>query len=107
LDDLLQSFKTDEDKYNWETSVEGSVKEYLGISINDTTFKNKEGKESKAYKLTQEGLITKILETTGMKDCNGKSTPTSNESPLGTDTNGSPPRFQDKWSYASVIGMMM
>ena len=33
MDDLLESFCTDGDEYNWEMRVEGSVKEFLGIDI--------------------------------------------------------------------------
>ena len=99
MDDLLESFRNDGDEYNWEMRVEGSVKEFLGIEVKS------HGKGG--YKLTQTGLIDKILATTGMSDCNGKPTPTNTDKPLGTDANGKPARYKDKWSYASVVGMLM
>jgi len=56
-------------------------------------------------KLTQPGLIQKILKATGMEHCNPRKTPTNTSRPLGTDKDGKPPR--ERWSYASVVGMMM
>eukprot|EP00957_Ditylum_brightwellii_P100886 7689005-Ditylum_brightwellii.AAC.1 len=58
----------------------GSVEEFLGIKVNslgDVT-----------YKLTQEGLIDKILKATGMKNCNQTVAPTSGPKPLGPDPHG-------------------
>ena len=54
--------------------------------------------------MTQEGLIQKILDATGMQDCNPNRTPTTKEA-LGTDEDGEP--MEDSWNYRSVIGMMM
>ena len=71
------------------------MSEFLGIDIK--TFDNG------GLQFCQTGLIRKVLEATGMKDCNGLPTPTKVEAPLGTDVNG----YEDKrdWpnSYASVI----
>ena len=36
----------------------------------------------------QTGFIHKVLEATGVDHCNGFTTPTKVEAPLGTDTNG-------------------
>ena len=102
LDDLLKTFVDDGDKYNWEMSIDGDVKEYLGIGINKRTKE-----EGGGYVLHQTGLINKILATTGMTDCNGKKTPTTSDAPLGTNPRVDPARYQNKWSYASVVGMMM
>ena len=102
LDDLLETFRTDGDQYNWEMSVDGDVKEYLGIDI-----KTRSQEDGGGFILHQQGLINKILTATGMTECNGKATPTSNENPLGTDANGPPAKLQHKWQYASVVGMMM
>ena len=52
----------------------------------------------------QHGLINKVLEATGMTECNHKKTPAS-RTPLGTDANGAP--FQESWKYSSIIGMLM
>ena len=42
-----------------------------------------------------------------MSDCNGKDTPTSGKAPLGNNPDGNPAKYQTKWSYASIMGMMM
>ena len=84
-------------------SVDGTVTEYLGIGIEKVrTDKGKLG-----YQLSQEGLIRNILSTIGMKDYNIKATPTSGESPLGTNPDSNPDMYQTKWSYTSIIVMMM
>ncbi len=56
------------------------------------------------FHMTQEGLIKKILATTGMQDANKADTPAT-QVPLGADGDGAP--FQEKWGYASVVGMLM
>ena len=99
IDDLLKSFEDDGVKHNWEMKIGGSVEEYLGITITRTS--------DGGYKLTQEGLIKKVLEATGMQDCNPEDTPTTSTGPLGKDINGKAPQRQHQWQYASVIGMMM
>ena len=83
LDDLIQSFEDDGDKFNWEMTIEeGDVSEHLGIKIHPL--------ENGGYKFTQPGLVKNILETTKMIDCNDKATPTNVVAPLGTDKNGKP-----------------
>ena len=52
-------------------------------------------------------IDTKVLEATGMKDCNGLPTPTKVEAPLRTDVNGSEANRDWPNSYAYVIGMML
>eukprot|EP00957_Ditylum_brightwellii_P106948 8159250-Ditylum_brightwellii.AAC.1 len=59
------------------------------------------------YKLTQESLIDKIHKATEMENCNLAVAPTSGPKPLGPDPHSKDVQLQDKWSYASVIGMMM
>ncbi|MGH7974287.1 MAG: reverse transcriptase domain-containing protein [bacterium] len=76
--------------------VEDDVSTYLGIKIKKLADDRLE--------MSQPYLIERILEATGMKDCNGKSTPAL-EFPIGTDKEGAD--RQDEWSYASVIGMLM
>ena len=59
------------------------------------------------FKFCQNGLIRKVLEATGMDNCNGLPTPTKVEAPLRTDVNGSEANRDWPKSYASVIGMML
>eukprot|EP00957_Ditylum_brightwellii_P168024 12790879-Ditylum_brightwellii.AAC.1 len=77
----------------------GSVVEFLGIKMNSLG--------DGAYKLTQEGLIDKILKATGMENYNPAVAPTLGPKSLGPDPHSKDGQLQDKWSYASVIGMMM
>eukprot|EP00957_Ditylum_brightwellii_P167565 12756344-Ditylum_brightwellii.AAC.1 len=77
IDDVLQSFKDDGDKYNWEMKEGISVEEFLGIKIDPTG--------DGGYKLTQTGLIKKILSATGMLDCSPVIAPTATTGPLGPD----------------------
>eukprot|EP00957_Ditylum_brightwellii_P109648 8363013-Ditylum_brightwellii.AAC.1 len=43
----------------------------------------------------------------GMENCNLAVAPTSGPTPLGPDPHGKGVQLQDKWSCASVVGMMM
>ena len=54
--------------------------------------------------LTQKGLIQKIIDTTGMQDCNPNWVPTSIAA-LGIDPDGLP--MNETWSYSSVVGMLL
>eukprot|EP00957_Ditylum_brightwellii_P109214 8331266-Ditylum_brightwellii.AAC.1 len=76
----------------------GSVEEFLGTKVNSLG--------NGAYKLTQEGLIDKILKATGMKNYNPAVAPTSAPKPLGPDPHDKGVQLQNKWNYASVVGMM-
>jgi hypothetical protein len=70
---------------------------FLGVSITPDPL-------TKMLKLTQAGLIKKVLEATQMSDCNTRGSP-SLISPLGTDATG--PQRKEPWNYASIIGMLM
>ena len=75
------------------------MSEFLGIDIKKL--------DNGGFKFCQTVLIRKVLEVTGMEDCNGLTTPTKVEEPLGTDTNASEAKRDWPNSYASVIGMML
>ena len=55
---MLQSFKDDGDKYNWEMTKGGTVEEFFGIQENPIF--------DGGFNLTQLGLIEKVLITVGM-----------------------------------------
>ena len=57
------------------------MSEFLSIDI--------KALDNGGFQFFQTGLIRKVLEATGMEDCNGFTTPTKVEAPLGTDVNGS------------------
>ena len=80
----------------FELTVEGSFTEYLGIQYSK--------RDSSTIEMTQQGLIKKIIETTGMKDCNPNKVPAAKLT-LGSDPDG--PRMKDAWNYRSVVGMLL
>ena len=99
IDNIMNSFKEDGPSYNWEHSKGESVSEFLGIDIK-TLYNG-------GSQFCQTGLIRKVLEATGMENCNGLPTPTKGEAPLGTDANGSEANRDWSNSYDYVIGMML
>ena len=94
IDELIKELK--DKKMN--LTVEDDVYAFLGVEVKTDS---KEG----VIKLNQKGLIEKVIKATGLQDANGKSTPASSSSPLGTDGDGI--SHDEKWNYASVIGMLM
>ena len=75
------------------------MSEFLGIDIKTL--------DNGGFQFCQTGLIHKVLEATGMEDCNGLPTPTKVEAPPGTDVNGYEVNRYWPNSYASVIGMIL
>ena len=59
------------------------------------------------FQFFQTVLIQKVVEATGMEHCNGFTTPTKVDAPLGTYTNGSEADRDWTNSYDYVIGMML
>ena len=80
----------------FDLTHEGSFSEYLGIKYNKL--------DGNVIKMTQERLIQKIIDTTGMKECSPNKTPSTREA-LGSDETGAP--MEDSWNYRSVIGMLL
>ena len=77
IDDTLHLFEKDGPNHNWEMNIGCSFEEYLGIQIYQVT----EG----GHRLTQEGLITKVLEAEVIQDRNSQNTPTTSKFLLGKD----------------------
>ena len=75
------------------------MSEFLGIDIKTL--------DNGGFQFYQTGLIRKVLESTGMEDCNGLPTPTKVEAPLRIDINGSEAKRDWPNSYAYVIEMML
>ena len=92
VDNLIQQLRN----MGFELTFEGSFSEYLGIKYSKIN--------ENEVKMTQEGLIKKIMEAAGMQDCNSNRTPTTKEA-LGSDENGQP--MEDEWNYRSIIGMLL
>ena len=72
----------------FDLTFEGSFSEYLGIKYSKIN--------ENEVKMTQEGLIKKIIEAAGIQDCNSNRTPTTKEA-LGSAENGQP--MEDEWNY--------
>eukprot|EP00957_Ditylum_brightwellii_P203251 15333894-Ditylum_brightwellii.AAC.1 len=75
----------------------GSVEEFLDIKIIPTN--------DGIFKLTQSGLVDKLLATTGIGDYNPIKVPTHASSQLGPDHQGNDLQLQEMWNYASVVEM--
>ena len=56
------------------------------------------------YRLTQRGLIDKVVVATGLQNCRPNLLPCSQQA-LGSDPEGPP--MSDPWSYPSVVGMLL
>lgn len=93
VDDLIQRLKD----ANFKLTREGSFSEFLGIKFEKDPV-------SKTITLTQQGLIKKIIEATGMTNCHPNWTPASPQC-LGSDPDGAP--MVESWSYPSIVGMLL
>lgn len=82
----------------FDLTAEGSFTSFLGIK-----FERDEANGT--FTMTQPGLIDKIIEATGMKDCNPNKTPAAPGTTLGKDPDGEP--MSEDWNYASVVGMLL
>ena len=58
------------------------------------------------FQFCQNGFIVEVLETTEREHCNGFTTPTKVEEPIGTEANGSEAKRDWTNSYDSVIEIM-
>ena len=68
IDNVMKYFKDDGPSYNWEHSKGESVSDFLVIDIKTL--------DDGGFKFFQTGLIRKVLEATGMENCNGLIIPT-------------------------------
>jgi hypothetical protein len=92
IDKLIQQLR---DK-GFKLTKEGTFSEFLGIQYSSDDQGN--------VHLSQEGLIKKILSTTGLEGANPNKLPSRRE-PLGIDPDGEP--FDEPWNYPSVVGMRL
>ena len=93
LDKLLQNL-TD---LGLEFTYEGTFTDFLGIKFVKDEVNN-------TITMTQKGLIQKIINATGLQDCNPNYTPT-HQACLGIDPDGEP--IDESWSYRSIVGMLL
>ena len=93
IDIILEKLKN----YNFVFTVEKSVEAFLGVQVDVD-------EETGVVKMSQPGLIDKIVKTVGLSNCAPKATP-ANVAPLGSDKDG--PECGEPWNYASVVGMLL
>ena len=74
---------------------EGTIFGFLGINFKQV---------GSTIELTQQGLINKVINYTGMENASTKDTPAATD-PLGSDKNGEP--FDEEWSMAAAVGMLL
>jgi hypothetical protein len=82
---------------DFELTVEGDVSAFLGIQFERDT-------KAGTIKLTQHGLIDRVIKATGLEECNSDRSPAATDA-LGKDVEGEP--MTEDWSYASVVGMLL
>ena len=81
--------------YDLTIEPEGDMFGFLGIEFKQI---------GKTIELTQKGLIEKVINYTGLKDCKPQPTP-SNTAPLGSHKHDDP--FDEEWSYPAAVGMLL
>ena len=84
-------------KKGLEFTKEGTFTDFLGIKFVKDDVQN-------TLTLTQKGLIQKIIEATGMQDCNPNWTPAIQQT-LAIDPDGE--SMVKDWSYPSIVGMLL
>jgi Reverse transcriptase (RNA-dependent DNA polymerase) len=106
VDDLILAFKETSEKTNFfqfmqeklfELTMGDSLEAFLGIKFQSLP--------DGGFNLTQPALINKIIEATGMQNCNACPTPSTPNQPLAKDPEGTP--MTEPWSYPSVVGMLL
>ena len=93
----LISLLTKFEKRGLQFTKEGTFTDFLGIKFVEDPIKN-------TITLTQRGLIQKIINATGMQDCNPNWTPAI-QLKLGIDPDGEP--YDETWNYPSIVGMLL
>ena len=89
IDEVIDSLHVDGDKYNWESNEVKiqTINEMLGFEMTSVD-------DRKRFKMTQYGMINKILKTCGTEDCKFRQNTTAMISPLGTDSIGKGARLK-------------
>jgi hypothetical protein len=94
--EIINDFVNKLKKKGLKLTQEGSFTEFLGIKF--------ERNKNKSFKLSQKGLINKILQAASMEDCNPNSLP-AHRNALGSDNEGEP--YQETWNYRAIVGMLL
>ena len=106
VDDLAISVKVSEETQRFlkfmqdagfTLTIDDSLTSFLGIKF--------ERGSDGTFTMTQPGLIDKIINATGLQECNPNGTPSTPNQTLGKDPDGD--EFSEQWSYPSVCGMLL
>jgi hypothetical protein len=95
--EIIDKFISDLKARGFKLTHEGSFTEYLGIKF----AKNK---SAGTIELTHKGLIKKIINATGLANCNPNRHPAM-AAALGIDSDGEP--YTETWNYPSIVGMLL
>jgi len=91
------SFLKAMESYGFTLTMDDTLEAFLGIKFK----RNLDG----SFNMTQPALIQKVIEATGMTECNRSPTPAAPNTTLGKDPNGEP--MAESWSYPSIVGMLL
>ncbi len=92
-DDFVRKMK----ELGFDLTLDESLTSFLGIKF--------ERSNDGSFNMTQPALIDKVIEATGLQNCNRNLTPAQPGKTLGKDPEGEP--MTEEWSYPSVIGMLL
>ncbi len=95
--EAIESFVKQLKELGFDVDIEDDFSEYLGIKIDDLPDGTK--------KMTQKGLIQKVIKAANMEDCNPNWVP-AQQVALGTDPDGEL-HDKSKWHMASIVGMLL
>ena len=106
IEDVVDNLRKAGFELNYE---EQSVTGFLGLAM-ETKYAqcrgtNDNSTRQKVIKFTQTKLIDRVLDLTGMQQCNGCDTPALQQ-PLGADKEGPKRKEAHLWSYAAAVGML-
>uniref|UniRef100_A0A7S4AV79 Reverse transcriptase Ty1/copia-type domain-containing protein n=2 Tax=Pseudo-nitzschia australis TaxID=44445 RepID=A0A7S4AV79_9STRA len=94
---MIEAFVEELRELHFDLDIQDDFSSYLGIGIETASDGTRH--------MTQKGLIKKIVNITGLQDCNPNWTPTAQVS-LSSNPDGEP-YDQQEWSYPSVVGMLL
>lgn len=81
--------------HGFDLKKEGDFTEFLGIKFE---------RHDREVRLTQTGLIDKVIAATGLQNANSSPLP-ARTTALGLDPDGEP--MDEAWGYSSIIGMLL
>ena len=93
----IQHFVSKMEEFGFTLTMEDTLEAFLGIKF--------EHQPDGSFNMTQPALIQKIIEMTGMENCNRSPTPAAPNQPLAKDPDGED--MTDTWSYPSVVGCLL